>query len=75
VFSLFVFSYLAVHLALFIVLVCIVLVLCVWILVSFCRQQGLKAVFDEAIRAVLSPPSLAKSGKKGGKKDSGCALF
>jgi len=41
---------------------------------SAITQQGLKAVFDEAIRAVLSPPALAKS--KGGKKnDKGCSLF
>jgi len=42
---------------------------------SAITQQGLKSVFDEAIRAVLSPPSLGKSQKKGGKSDKGCSLF
>jgi len=41
---------------------------------SAITQQGLKAVFDEAIRAVLSPPSLGKS-KNTKKSDKGCALF
>jgi hypothetical protein len=38
-------------------------------------QQGLKAVFDEAIRSVLSPPSLGKSKKASGKDNRGCTLF
>jgi len=41
---------------------------------SAITQQGLKAVFDEAIRAVLSPPTLGKSAK-GKKSDKGCVLF
>jgi len=41
---------------------------------SALTQQGLKAVFDEAIRAVLIPPIL--KGKTGNKKrDAGCSLF
>ena len=38
---------------------------------SALTQNGLKAVFDEAIRTVLVPP---KSAKKGGKK-GGCSLI
>jgi len=40
---------------------------------SAITQQGLKAVFDEAIRAVLSPPVLGKSKQQ--KKSGGCSLF
>jgi len=39
---------------------------------SALTQQGLKAVFDEAIRAVLAPPKV--KGKKGGR-GKGCILF
>jgi len=40
---------------------------------SAITQQGLKAVFDEAIRAVLSPPVLGKSKQQ--KKSGSCSLF
>jgi len=42
---------------------------------SAITQQGLKAVFDEAIRAVLSPPTLGKSKAGKAKGDKGCTLF
>jgi len=40
---------------------------------SAITQQGLKAVFDEAIRAVLHPEPVGK--KKGGRGRGGCVLF
>eukprot|EP01125_Pyxidicula_operculata_P020513 TRINITY_DN75_c0_g2_i2.p1 TRINITY_DN75_c0_g2~~TRINITY_DN75_c0_g2_i2.p1 ORF type:complete len:198 (+),score=54.36 TRINITY_DN75_c0_g2_i2:93-686(+) len=40
---------------------------------SALTQQGLKAVFDEAIRAVISPPVDKKGAKK--EKKGGCALL
>ena len=39
---------------------------------SALTQTGLKAVFDEAIRAVITPP-VVKSGKK--EKRGGCSLL
>lgn len=41
---------------------------------SALTQQGLKAVFDEAIRAVLVPPSIPGKEKKG-SGGRGCTLF
>lgn len=43
---------------------------------SALTQQGLKAVFDEAIRAVLTPPAPLKDSKKGsGGGGRGCTLL
>jgi len=43
---------------------------------SALTQQGLKAVFDEAIRAVLKPPEPhGKEGKKTGGGGRGCTLL
>jgi len=42
---------------------------------SALTQQGLKAVFDEAIRSVLSPPVVAGKEKKGGGGGRGCTLL
>jgi Ras-related C3 botulinum toxin substrate 1 len=59
----------------FLLLLLFVIFACLCPLCLLFSQQGLKAVFDEAIRAVLSPPTLGKSGKKGGKRDNVCTLF
>ena len=42
---------------------------------SALTQQGLKAVFDEAIRAVLTPPVVPGKEKKGGGGGRGCTLL
>jgi Ras-related C3 botulinum toxin substrate 1 len=42
---------------------------------SALTQQGLKAVFDEAIRAVLNPPVVPGKDKKSGGGSKGCTLF
>ena len=42
---------------------------------SALTQTGLKAVFDEAIRAVISPPAAKGKGKGGKKEKSGCQLL
>ena len=40
---------------------------------SALTQQGLKALFDESIRAVLNPPP--KDGKKSGGGRRGCFIM